>query len=64
VTIGRTFTDTFAGIAPASAPGYLAAQLLGGLVAVAGLSWWYPSAGRAADAVVVPSSTTDLNRRL
>jgi arsenate reductase len=64
VTIGRTFTDTFAGIAPASAPGYLAAQLLGGLVAVAGLSWWYPSAGRAADAVVVPSSATDLNRRL
>jgi arsenate reductase len=53
VTIGRMFTDTFAGIAPASAPGYLVAQLLGGLVAVAGLSWWYPSAGRAASAVVV-----------
>jgi arsenate reductase len=53
VTIGRTFTDTFAGIAPSSAPGYLVAQLLGGLVAVAGLSWWYPSAGRPAGAAVV-----------
>jgi arsenate reductase len=54
VTIGRTFTDTFAGIAPTSAPGYIAAQLLGGLIAVAGLSWWYPHTGRAVNAVVVP----------
>ncbi|GAA1143005.1 glycerol uptake facilitator-like aquaporin [Kitasatospora gansuensis] len=30
VTIGRAFTDTFAGIAPASLPGFLGAQLLGG----------------------------------
>ncbi|MEC4572518.1 aquaporin [Streptomyces virginiae] len=39
VTVGRAFTDTFAGIAPASVPPFLAAQLLGaavglGLVAV------------------------------
>jgi glycerol uptake facilitator-like aquaporin len=33
ITIGRIFSDTFAGIAPASAPGYLVAQLLGGGVA-------------------------------
>jgi arsenate reductase len=56
VTIGRTFTDTFAGIAPASAPAYLVAQLLGGLVAVARPSWWYPSARRTANTVVVPQS--------
>ena len=30
ITIGRTISDTFAGIAPASAPGYIAAQLVGG----------------------------------
>ncbi|WP_433250932.1 hypothetical protein ACQPYK_05030 [Streptosporangium sp. CA-135522] len=30
VTIGRAFTDTFAGIAPASALPFIAAQLLGG----------------------------------
>ena len=29
VTIGRTVTDTFAGIAPASAPGFVAAQVVG-----------------------------------
>jgi glycerol uptake facilitator-like aquaporin len=55
VTVGRTFTDTFAGIAPASAPGFIAAQLLGGLIAVAGLAWWYPTAGRTAGDVVVPA---------
>lgn len=32
ITIGRMFTDSFAGIAPSSAPGYLLAQLLGGAV--------------------------------
>ena len=30
VTIGRIFSDTFAGIAPASAPFFIAAQLVGG----------------------------------
>ncbi|MEU5549452.1 aquaporin [Micromonospora sp. NPDC047793] len=59
VTIGRAFTDTFAGIAPASVPGFVAAQLLGGLVAVAALAAWYPHAGHAADAVVVPHPTRE-----
>jgi glycerol uptake facilitator-like aquaporin len=35
VTLARTLTDSFAGIAPASAPGFLAAQLTGTLLAVA-----------------------------
>ncbi len=48
VTIGRAFTDTFAGIAPASVPPFLIAQLAGGLVAVAAVRWWYPGADRAA----------------
>ena len=34
VTIGRAFTDTFAGIAPASVPGFVVAQLVGLLVGV------------------------------
>ncbi|SCL62360.1 Glycerol uptake facilitator (Major Intrinsic Protein Family) [Micromonospora chersina] len=54
VTIGRAFTDTFAGIAPASVPGFVAAQVVGGLVAVAALAAWYPHAAESADAVVVP----------
>ncbi|HEV3284245.1 MAG TPA: MIP/aquaporin family protein, partial [Solirubrobacteraceae bacterium] len=30
ITVGRMFSNSFAGIAPASAPAYIAAQLLGG----------------------------------
>src|SRR6201997_5087759 len=33
VTIGRMFSRSFAGIAPASAPGFVAAQLVGGAAA-------------------------------
>lgn len=32
VTIGRTFSDTFAGIAPGSVPGFIGMQLIGGVV--------------------------------
>jgi glycerol uptake facilitator-like aquaporin len=32
VTIGRAFTDTFAGIAPASVPAFIAAQIVGALI--------------------------------
>ena len=34
VTVARTMTDTFAGIAPESVPAFLVAQLLGTLLAV------------------------------
>ncbi|MFF3327444.1 aquaporin [Streptomyces sp. NPDC002889] len=35
VTVGRAFTDTFAGIAPASVPGFVGAQLAGAVVGLA-----------------------------
>ena len=35
VTVGRMFTDSFAGIAPLSGLGFLGAQILGGLIALA-----------------------------
>ena len=35
VTIGRAFTDTFAGIAPASVPGFIGVQLVGAVVGLA-----------------------------
>ena len=35
VTIARTLSDTFAGIAPSSAPAFIAMQLIGGALAVA-----------------------------
>ena len=42
ITVGRMLSDTFAGIAPASAPGFIAAQLLGAIVAVGLAVLLYP----------------------
>jgi arsenate reductase len=42
VTVGRTLTDTFAGIAPSSAPAFIVMQVLGGLTAVALAHFWWP----------------------
>jgi arsenate reductase len=42
VTIGRTFTNTFAGISPASVPGFVVAQFVGAIVAAAAITVWYP----------------------
>jgi glycerol uptake facilitator-like aquaporin len=55
ITVGRMFSDTFAGIAPASVPGFVLAQLAGGLVALGVITTLYPDV-TAADAaeVVVP----------
>jgi arsenate reductase len=36
------FSDTFAGIAPSSAPGYIAAQLLGAAIGLLLVRWFYP----------------------
>jgi glycerol uptake facilitator-like aquaporin len=52
VTIGRAFTDTFAGIAPASAPGFVIAQTIGLVIGVGVLLALYPTAGQATDTVV------------
>jgi glycerol uptake facilitator-like aquaporin len=41
VTIARALTDSFSGIAPASAPGFIAAQLLAAGVAAPLLSWLF-----------------------
>jgi glycerol uptake facilitator-like aquaporin len=39
VTIARSLSDTFAGIAPSSAPAFIAAQLVGTLAAVGVFGW-------------------------
>jgi glycerol uptake facilitator-like aquaporin len=54
VTIGRMFSDTFAGINPTSAPGFIAAQIVGALIGLGLIAALYPDAGRTADDVVVP----------
>jgi glycerol uptake facilitator-like aquaporin len=42
ITIGRSFSDTFAGIAPASVPAFITAQLVGGAVAIGLIRTLYP----------------------
>ncbi|MDQ0118125.1 arsenate reductase [Pseudarthrobacter defluvii] len=42
VTIARTVTDTFAGIAPSSAPAFILAQLLGGAAGYVLVRFLYP----------------------
>ena len=42
VSIGRMFSDTFAGISPGSVPAFVIAQLIGGAIAVGLVRWFYP----------------------
>jgi arsenate reductase len=42
ITVGRIFSNTFAGIAPSSVPGFIAAQLVGGACALAIIRSLYP----------------------
>jgi len=48
VTIGRVFTDTFAGIAPASVPAFVTAQVIGGAVGLTLVLALYPDTTRRA----------------
>jgi arsenate reductase len=55
ITIGRVFSDSFAGIAPASVPAFVGAQLTGGLAAVAAIRALYPGGTSSpAEEVTVP----------
>jgi glycerol uptake facilitator-like aquaporin len=57
VTVGRVFSDTFAGIAPESVPGFVVAQLVGGALGVALVRTLYPDVEAGAGEVVVPHRT-------
>jgi arsenate reductase len=59
VTIGRAFSDTFAGIRPASVPGFIAAQIVGGLVGLGLVIALYPRPGLAAADAVAPHDFLD-----
>ena len=63
VTIARSLSDTFAGIAPHNAPAFIAAQLVGAILAIPLASWLWGgasvkrSAPRAPEVVNGPGST-------
>ena len=54
ITIGRMFSGTFAGIAPSSVPPFIAAQILGGVLAAGVIKALYPAItpADAADIIV------------
>ncbi len=52
VTLARAASDTFAGIRPADAPGFIAAQVLGATTATVLFRWLLPSLPAVADRVV------------
>jgi glycerol uptake facilitator-like aquaporin len=60
ITIGRMFSNTFAGIAPSSAPAFIAAQVVGGILAIGLVRLLYPgmTPADAAD-VTVPHDHAD-----
>jgi glycerol uptake facilitator-like aquaporin len=54
IAVGRMFSDTFAGIAPASVPSFVAAQFVGGAAAIGVIRVLYPklSATEAAEVLM------------
>jgi arsenate reductase len=53
ISVGRIFSDTFAGIAPASVPAFVVAQLAGGLAALGLVRVLYPDLTPADAAQVI-----------
>jgi glycerol uptake facilitator-like aquaporin len=57
ITVGRMFSNTFAGIRPGSAPGYIGAQMVGAVLAVLLIRALYPdiTSREAADVAASPA---------
>ncbi len=47
ITVGRMFSNSFAGIAPSSAPSFVGAQIVGGVLALVVIKSLYPGVTRA-----------------
>jgi glycerol uptake facilitator-like aquaporin len=64
ITVGRMLSNTFAGIAPSSAPTYIAAQVVGGILAIGLVRLLYPNltANEAAE-VMVPHDHSGIVER-
>jgi len=60
IAVGRMFSDTFAGIAPSSVPPFVAAEVVGGLVAFLLIKALYPGVTHdEAASVVLPHGSAD-----
>jgi glycerol uptake facilitator-like aquaporin len=56
VTLARAFTDTFSGIRPIDAPGFILAQIFGAFTATVLFHWLVPSLPSETNALVLPHS--------
>lgn len=63
VTVGREFSNTFAGISPGSVVPFVAAQAVGAVLAWLAIRTLYPTMSRAADAVMLPHQPPGGNER-
>ena len=62
IAVGRMFSNTFAGIAPSSVPGYVVAEALGGVIAIFLIKLLYPKVtAREAAEVVLPHHQTGVS---
>jgi glycerol uptake facilitator-like aquaporin len=59
VTIARMFSNTFAGIAPASAPAFITMQLIGGIAGLALIRLLYPTARDGAASLAAREDSLD-----
>jgi glycerol uptake facilitator-like aquaporin len=59
VTIARSLTNTFTGIRPADAPGFIVMQILGALAATALFRWLTPTLPETAEELLVPYTTKE-----
>jgi glycerol uptake facilitator-like aquaporin len=57
VALARAASDTFAGIRPIDAPGFIIAQLIGAGAATLLFRWFAPSLANNAEAVMLPHET-------
>ena len=65
VTVARTLSDTYTGIAPSGIPGFVAAQVLGAGLAAMVIGWLFRAGPETARAVVLPhpnSASVDRER--
>lgn len=58
VTVARTLSDSFSGIAPVSVLAFVAAQLVGAALALCAVRLLWPKIGEVAELVVVPHETS------
>ena len=61
IVVGRMLSNTFAGIKPSSAPGFVGFELVGMVLAIAIIKILYPDMHGAAGAVVVPTRTAPVD---